>query len=70
MHQEVKVRLELPEGVSLGKAEGTVLAAAMEGEVNAFEEWFEGQGNAPLVNVERSIIRTYIAWKLRYENEG
>lgn len=70
MHQEVKVRLELPEGVSLGEAEGVVLAAAMEGEVNVFEEWFEGQGNAPLVNVERSIIRTYIAWKLRYENEG
>ena len=67
MFHGVKVKLDLPDGTDLPGVKGPELAKGMDAEVDAFEQWFAGQGNAPLVNVERAIIKTYIAWKLRYE---
>lgn len=43
------------------------LGKAMDPEVVAFQQWFRAQGNQPLTGVERSILRTYLGWKLLYE---
>lgn len=67
MFHGVQVNIDLPKGTTLQGADGPELAKGMEAEIDSFEKWFEGQGNAPLVNVERAIVRTYLAWKLRYE---
>lgn len=67
MFHDVQVKLDLPKETTLQGADGPELAKGMESEIDSFETWFEEQGNAPLVNVERAIIRTYLAWKLRYE---
>lgn len=34
-------------------------------DIRAFDEWFQGLGNDPLVRGEVAIIKTYLAWKLR-----
>lgn len=46
------------------------VASAMDLELGNFQAWFQGQGNGPLIGVERSILKTYLAWKLLYENAG
>ena len=43
------------------------MGSAMDPEVLAFQDWFRAQGNQPLTGVERSILKTYIGWKLLYE---
>ena len=43
------------------------MGTAMDPEVLAFQDWFRAQGNQPLTGVERSILKTYIGWKLLYE---
>ena len=40
---------------------------AMNAEIKNFESWFTGQGNAPMVAAERTILKTYLAWKLLHE---
>lgn len=70
MFCDIQIKLDLPEDTTLEEATGEALAKSMESEIVSFEEWFEGQGNSPMVGVERAILRTYIAWKLRYEEQG
>jgi hypothetical protein len=43
------------------------LAKGMDVELDAFQRWFMTQGNAPLMKLERSVIKTYLAWKLLHE---
>lgn len=69
MHDmRIEIKLPLPENTDLSKLPDQNLAAAMDTEIDRFEKWFESKGNNnPLVGVERSIIRTFLAWKLKYE---
>ena len=34
-------------------------------EIHAFEEAFMGLGQSALIGVETTLLRTYLAWKLR-----
>lgn len=62
---EVKIKLELDR--PLKECPPTQLADAMDSELSAFNQWFAGQGNEPLVKMERTILKTYLAWKLLHE---
>jgi hypothetical protein len=37
-------------------------------DLRAFETWFQGLGNDPLVRSEVAILKTYLYWKLRGEH--
>ena len=68
MHKElVGVALQLPDMKGVKDVTNEQLSEAMAPEVTKFEEWFKGQGNEPLIGHERSIVRTYLAWKLKFE---
>lgn len=38
--------------------------------VDAFDAWFQGLGNSPIVNVERAILKTFLFWQAQKANEG
>jgi len=41
------------------------LEEAVDAELASFDTWFQATlGNGPLVNSERAIVKTYLAWKL------
>lgn len=64
MKHTVTVELNLPEGKTLGECSNTELADAMSNEVREFDRWFSSLGNEPLTRLERSTIKTYMAWKI------
>ena len=41
------------------------LSTITQPEFDQFNKWMVDQGQHPLIGVETSILRTYIAWKLR-----
>ena len=55
---------------TLKEANNEEISAGMDPELRAFQEWFHQKGNGPLIGVERSILKTYLAWKLIYETAG
>ena len=65
----VTINLDLG-GKTVHKADNEEIAKGMDPELARFQEWFQSQGNGPLIGVERSILKTYLAWKLLYENSG
>lgn len=65
----VTIRLDL-DGKTIDKADNEEIAAGMDTELAAFQKWFSSKGNHTLLGMERSILKTYLAWKLIYENEG
>jgi len=65
--RKIEVHLDLPDSVELRERPGEEVAAGMDEELGRFGEWFQSKGNAPLVGVERSILKTFLAWKLLYE---
>jgi hypothetical protein len=46
------------------------LGDAMEPEVRQFDQWFQKQGNEPLVRAETAIIKTYLGWKIKFEGKS
>lgn len=46
-------------------AAAPVLARIMEPEIQEFDRWFQQQSNSPMIGVEKAILRTYLAWKLK-----
>ena len=65
---QVMIGLDLPEGTDQPHAcSNEELATAMKPEVQRFDQWFRRQGNEQLTGIERSILRTYLAWKFLYE---
>lgn len=64
MDHTVTITLNLPEGKTLGECSNTELADAMSDEVRRFDQWFVSLGNEPLTRLERSTIKTYLAWKI------
>ena len=67
MLHDIQIQLKLPEDVTLSNVTGPELATAMDLEIDGVEKWFKEQGNAPLVGVEKSILKTFLAWKIRFE---
>lgn len=69
MLHNIWIKLDYPEGRHLKEASDTELAAAINAEIDTFEIWFRAQKNEPLVGFERSLLRTFLAWKLKYEED-
>ena len=67
MQCETQIKLDLPDGSKLDEVDRKDLSLAMSAELEPFSTWFESQGNSPLVPAEQAILRTYLAWKLRFE---
>jgi hypothetical protein len=65
--KSISVRLGLDPKKSFDDHSNTELASAMDTELTSFNNWFTRQGNERLTGMERSILRTYLAWKLLYE---
>jgi hypothetical protein len=64
----VQIKLDIPEDSKfISEVADRDLAKSMDAELGPFEQWFRKQGNSPLVGVEHAILKTYLAWKLRYE---
>ncbi len=68
MLRNIWIKLDLPEGKHLADASDEELALAINAEIGVFEMWFRAQSNEPLVGFERSLLRTFLAWKLKYED--
>jgi len=63
---QIDLNIEAAKG--LRQSSNEELSSAMEPEIERFQAWFTEQGNAGLVRLERSILKTYLAWKLLYED--
>jgi hypothetical protein len=64
----VQIKLDLPEDSKfMSEVSAQDLAKSMDVELELFEGWFMRQGNSPLVGMEKAILKTYLAWKLRHE---
>lgn len=66
----ITVPLDMDSGKKVGDVPRPELAEAMNMELNEFQRWFCSQGNDTLTGLERSILRTYLAWKLLYESQS
>lgn len=62
----VEITFGLPGGKALKDHSKEELAAGMDFELRAFEEWFQQQGNHGLIGPEKAILKTYLAWKTLY----
>jgi len=67
---EFEIRLPLPGGKELADCNTSEISLAMNAEVDAFSAWMTATGNSSLVSMERTMIKTYFAWKLLYEKAG
>lgn len=38
--------------------------------INEFDAWFQSLGNAPIVHVERAILKTFLYWQAQKANGG
>lgn len=65
----VTINLDLG-GKTINKSDNDEIAKGMDTELGLFQSWFRAQGNQSLLGVERSILKTYLAWKLLYEKSG
>jgi len=68
-HIKVAINLGLSHDLKPDAVPPGELAAAMDVELEAFDRWFRSQGNQPLARLERSILKTYLAWKLLHEED-
>lgn len=65
----INVALDMPENTTFEALRPMDLGRALDAEVALFEHWFKLQGNEPLVMAERAILKTYLAWKLKFEGK-
>jgi len=42
----------------------------VDADIKAFDTWFQGLGNDPLIGPEKATIKTYLAWKLGLMKKG
>jgi hypothetical protein len=64
----IPVEIEVPIDKPLKQESNEAISRALDAEVGAFTRWFAEQGNSGLVKIEVAIIKTYLAWKLLYED--
>jgi hypothetical protein len=63
--QAIEINLALPDGRQTAKeCNNAELAAAMNAEVDAFSRHMVGMEQDRLVPVERTLLKTYLAWKI------
>ena len=67
---EIEIRLPLPGDRELADCNTNEISAAMNAEIDAFDVWMNTVGAGSLVSMERTLIKTYFAWKLIYEKAG
>jgi hypothetical protein len=64
MKVELNVALDDPKAATSDE-----LSEAMEKELNDFRQWMmEDQKQYDLVPSEKTMIKTYIAWKIKYQD--
>lgn len=63
---QTEIRLDLDDSQELRAYSNEEIAKGMDLEIGEFESWFRRKGNSPLIGQERSIIKTYLAWKALY----
>lgn len=68
MTHVITVPLDLPEGKTIRQCDNRVVGDAMDPELDRFQQWLMSQGNDPLVRSEKAMLKTYLAYKLIYEN--
>jgi hypothetical protein len=66
----VQIVVDVDQEVAIDSLPPGQLGPAMDPEVLRFQDWFLKQGNQPLTGIERSILKTYIGWKLLYEESS
>jgi len=49
--------------VQVAGTESKEIEVEVDEDLKAFDEWFVGLGNAPMVGVERAILKTYLFYK-------
>lgn len=69
MSGELKVEVSLG-ARSGGELSGDELLSVVNEDLKAFNEYFQGLGNDPLVRGEVAIISTYLHWKIRGADHG
>lgn len=42
----------------------------VDADIKAFDEWFRGLGNDPLIHMEKAVLKTYLWYKLRASTES
>lgn len=68
MNHVITIPLDLPGGKTVRQSTNEEVGSAMDQEIKRFQDWFLSQGNDPLVRSERAMLKTYMAFKLLYEN--
>lgn len=68
--QQISVKIELDPEASPHTVSPPEFGEALAKEIDAFEKWFMSQKNGPLVPSEKAMLKTYLAWKIRYEEAG
>ena len=66
----IKVDLDAAAEQSVEDLTPLQLGDAMEPELKRFDQWFQSQGNEPLVMAERAIIKTYLGWKIKFDGKS
>lgn len=46
------------------KGEGGTIEETVDADIREFDEFFRSLGNDPVTRPEKSIIKTWVAWKL------
>jgi hypothetical protein len=63
---QTEIKFDLPEDKELRSFSNEEIATGMDLELREFERWFKSKGNGALIGPERSILKTYLAWKALY----
>ena len=65
----IEIDLPLPGGKELKDCNNAELAAAMNREVDAFDKYMRGLDQDRLVPAERTLLKTYLAWKILHAKD-
>lgn len=68
MLKQIIIELELPDDKPIEACSHAAVGKGMDAELSKFENWFIKTDNSPLISSERAILKTYLAWKLLFEN--
>lgn len=63
----IPITLPLPGEKPLSECNNAELSAAMNYEIDSFDHYMKSMGQDKLVPVERTLIKTFLAWKLNRE---
>lgn len=64
------VVLITPDDLKSSPPDMKVAEVVVDQDIEAFNTYFEGLGNDPLVKSERAIIKTYLHWKMKGDRDG